>query len=50
MKYGIIAYPKPWECEYTRAVRKMDVKAFDEGHENFTGLKEFEKEGGYGTT
>lgn len=50
MKYGIIAYPKPWECEYTRAVRKMDVKLFDEGHENFTGLKEFEKEGGYGTT
>ena len=50
MKYGIIAYPKPWECEYTRAVRKMDVKLFDEEHENFIGLKEFEKEGGYGTT
>ena len=45
MRYGIIEYPKPWDCEYLRTVREMEIKPFGKEPNNFTGIDEFGEEG-----
>ena len=44
MEQGKIRFIRPENCEVHRVVGSGDIKRFDK--ENFSGLKEFEKEGG----
>ena len=41
MKNGVIAFPRPEECQIRRVLRDAPEKEFEEGR-NFNGLREFE--------
>lgn len=44
MRKGVIEFPRPENCPMHKPLRKMDVKPFGKGDENFSGLAEFEED------
>lgn len=41
MERGVVRFPRPQECPYSKFLRSMQIKPFGEELENFSGLKEF---------
>ncbi len=41
MKNGIITFPRPEDCPFTKPLREMEIKPFGEDLGNFSGLREF---------
>lgn len=43
MKKGVIEFTRPEDCPIHKTLRKMEIKPFGTGQNNFQGLKEFEE-------
>ncbi len=41
MKKGVITFPRPEECPFTKPLREMEMKRFGDALGNFSGLREF---------
>ena len=41
MRQGVITFPRPEDCPFTKPLRRMGMKPFREELENFSGLREF---------